>query len=228
MHRADFAFWDDTIRQNGESIHIVSTQNNLKSLRIQQRRRTTFTVWIVACGLYSFFSIAHLIVLPEPSKSIMFFVAGYSAVISTLACLYAYRVPSDEVYDAFAIVLLSLLVTTNVTAHGLIVHDTTQMNYLLVLAGVMPILAPTQRSAIVVQAIALAGATILIARGAPPPVNPARLSSLRSDVLRLVLRRPSTQQPPRVGAGPGTVRRAARRRAAVRARQGRILGQCQP
>jgi two-component system, sensor histidine kinase len=98
----------------------------------------------------------------------MFFVAGYSAVISTLACLYAYRVPSDEVYDAFAIVLLSLVVTTNVTAHGLIVHDITQMNYLLVFTGVMPILAPTQRSAVVVQAIALAGAAILIARGVPP------------------------------------------------------------
>jgi hypothetical protein len=95
MHRADFAVWEDKFRQNGESIRDASTYDDLKSLRIQQRRRTTFTVWVIACGLYSIFSIAHLIILPEPAKTIMFYVAGYSAVISTIACLYTYRVPSD-------------------------------------------------------------------------------------------------------------------------------------
>jgi signal transduction histidine kinase/AmiR/NasT family two-component response regulator len=97
----------------------------------------------------------------------MFYIAGYSAFVATIACLYAYRAPSEERYDAFAIVLLSLVVTINVTAHGMTVHDATQLNYLMVLLTVFPILAPTHRSAFAVQAIELVGVAVLILSNVP-------------------------------------------------------------
>ena len=137
-------------------------------MRSEQIRNSTVSMWSTSLPFYGAFSVLHLLLLQGNARLIMFAVASLSVAIGVVVRGLAKSRPIGGEFDEFAVVGLSSVVTMNVTSHGLLVHDATQLYYLVALLSAFPVLAPTSRSGLGVQASLLVGAILLLIGSTPP------------------------------------------------------------
>lgn len=137
-------------------------------MRSEQIRNSTISMWSNSLPFYGAFAILHLFILHGNPRIIMFAVASLSVLMGVIVRYAAKTRSLDEKFDELSVVGLSAIITVNVTCHGLVVHDPTQLYYLVALLSVSPVLAPTNRSGLGVQASQLFGTALLLAGSTPP------------------------------------------------------------